>query len=124
MQQKINIPNFTIDEKERYIHARVTQPLFNLATARLYIEGNSQINACVVELFSISKIEQAISREPKIDFKIGDWYIKIKIYDGWNQFVKLNLSTIILIESQRQNIDFKTKKTPKNSMFVWNMDAA
>lgn len=118
MKQLINIPNFTTDEAGSYIHARVTQPLFNLAGARLYIEGNTQIEGCVVELFSITLAEQALIREPKIDFQIGDWYLKIKIFEGWNYFIELNLSTIILIESQPQKGDFNENKIPKNSILV------
>jgi hypothetical protein len=118
MKQQINIPNFTTDEAGSYIHARVTQPLFNLAGARLYIEGNTKIEACVVELFSITKVEQALTREPKIDFQLGDWYIKIKIFEGWNHFIELNLSTIILTESQPQKVDFNENKIPKNSILV------
>lgn len=118
VQQEINTPNFTIDEKEYCIHARVTVPKFNLGGSRLYVEGDSIIDACVVELFSITKPEQALTREPKIDFQTGDWYIKIKIYNGWSQLVKLNLSTIVLVESRHQKIDFDINKGPKNSILL------
>lgn len=118
LQQNINAPNFTIDEKENFIHARVSLPIFNLGGARLFVEGYSQIDACVVELFSITKPEQALTREPNIDFQTGDWYLKIKIYNGWNEFIKLNLSTIVLVESDTQKIDYDINKIPKNSILL------
>jgi hypothetical protein len=116
MQQEINIPNFTIEEKGSFLHAKVSYPVFNLIGARLFVPGYLGIEACVVELFSIIDVEHALVREANIDFEVGDWYLKIKIFEGWHQFKELNLSTLYLIESQPQKLNFDETKIPENSI--------
>jgi hypothetical protein len=118
MQQEIHIPNFTIEEKGSFLHAKVTHPVFNLIGTRLFVPEHPEIEGCVVELFSIIDVEHALVREPNIDFEVGDWYLKIKIFEGWHQFKELNPSTLYLIESQPQKLDLDETKIPKNAILL------
>ena len=117
-QQEIKIPNFTFDEKEKCLHAKVSKPIFNLIGSRLLITNHHEIEGCVVELFSIIKTEHATIREPNIDFEIGDWYLKIKIFDGWDKFKELTLSTIYLIESKPEKLDIGKINISENTILL------
>ena len=118
MQQEIHIPNFTVEEDGSFLHAKVSQPVFDLVGAKLFVPGHPEIEGCVVELFSIRDVEHALVREPNIDFEVGDWYLKIKIFEGWYQFKGLNLSTLYLTESQPQKLDFDETNIPKNAILL------
>lgn len=117
-QQEIKIPNFTFDEKGKCLHAKVSKPIFNLIGSRLLIPNHPEIEGFVVELFLIIDTSHTTIREPNIAFEIGDWYLRIKIFDGWDQFKELSLSTFYLTEDKSQIVDADESKLSENAILL------
>jgi hypothetical protein len=118
MKQKINISNFVKNNTKATLEGKIEIPKFNLAGAKLLITEKPKVEGCVVELFSILNPEHGSIRVPEIEFKIGEWYLSIKIFSDWEEFNKLKIKSFYLVEPEYTEIDYSKLEIPKNAVLL------
>lgn len=98
MRIKTSIIDFNLDFENKCLIGKISNPKFDLAGAKIEANGFPLLEGYVVELFSVTELKQVESRFKNVDFEIGDWFVRINIYSGWEYFENNEISKFFISE--------------------------